>query len=203
VRSLALLCAGLLAAGRPLTLKEIKKLLGSDADSVSYSIKDLQTALQEADLGLVVEEVAGGYRLVVDPSLVPALAELLSPPPLPNLSNAALETLAIIAYKQPVTRGEIEAARGISASSVLETPNAVWYNRKIFTRVRSKISRRFAAARGHPLGILAWLETTSLFRYHNLLCCCPLAHILFVNRGCHHLWEKVWCASKDWHIHCA
>ncbi len=121
VRSLALLCAGLLAAGRPLTLKEIKKLLGSDAESVGYSIKDLQTALQEADLGLVIEEVAGGYRLVVDPSLVPALAELLSPPPLPNLSNAALETLAIIAYKQPITRGEIEVARGISASSVLET----------------------------------------------------------------------------------
>ena len=46
---------------------------------------------------------------------------LLAPPPLPGLSNAALETLAIVAYKQPVTRGEIELMRGASAGSTLET----------------------------------------------------------------------------------
>src|SRR5690606_10981235 len=64
---------------------------------------------------------AGGYRLVVAPDLVPALAELLSPPPLPRLSTAALETLAIVAYRQPITRGELEAARGASCASTLET----------------------------------------------------------------------------------
>lgn len=120
-RSLALLCAALLAAGRPLLMKEVTKLLGLKIQDVERIINELQQALCKADLGLVVEEVAGGYRLVVEPSLVPDLADLLSPPPLPHLSNAALETLAVIAYKQPVTRGELEVARGASCVSTLET----------------------------------------------------------------------------------
>jgi segregation and condensation protein B len=115
-RNLSLLSAGLLAAGRPLVMKELSKLLG-----LSEVIEDLQQALRKADLGLIVEEVAGGYRLVVDPALVPDLADLLSPPPLPHLSTAAIETLAVIAYKQPVTRGELEVARGASCVSTLET----------------------------------------------------------------------------------
>lgn len=120
-RNLSLLCAGLLAAGRPLGLKDISKLLRLKSPEVAKVIQELQASLQKADLGLVVEEVAGGYRLVVDPSLVPDLTDLLSPPPLPHLSTAALETLAVIAYKQPVTRGELEVARGASCVSTLET----------------------------------------------------------------------------------
>jgi len=134
----ALLCAALLAAGRPLSERELTKVLaGSHSTSsttnasdineltakidVSSALADLQNTLQEQDLGLVIEEVAGGFRMVVAPHLTPALATLLSPPPLPPLSNAALETLALIAYKQPITRGELEASRGSSCTSTLET----------------------------------------------------------------------------------
>lgn len=117
----ALLCAALLAAGRPLTSKELGRLLPADAGPVAEAIAQLQSALDAAQLGLIVEEVAGGYRLVVDPALTPALAGLLAPPPLPRLSEAAMETLALVAYRQPVTRGELEAARGASCSSTLET----------------------------------------------------------------------------------
>jgi segregation and condensation protein B len=118
----ALLCAALLAAGKPLSERELTKVLGhSHAPNVSAALEDLQTTLREQDLGLVVEEVAGGFRMVVAPHLTPALATLLSPPPLPPLSNAALETLALIAYKQPITRGELEASRGSSCTSTLET----------------------------------------------------------------------------------
>lgn len=117
----ALLCASLLAAGRPLNSKELAKVANVSPEGLKTEIDTLQEVLIEADLGLVVEEVAGGYRLVVNPNLVPALSDLLAPPPLPPLSNAALETLAIVAYKQPVTRGEIEAARGASCVSTLET----------------------------------------------------------------------------------
>lgn len=117
----ALLCAALLAAGRPLTEKEVGRVLGVGPEGVSQAVGSLRQALAEADLGLVVEEVAGGYRLVVSPGLVPSLAELLSPPPLPRLSTAALETLAIIAYRQPVTRGEVEVSRGASCTSTIET----------------------------------------------------------------------------------
>ncbi|HEX7040174.1 MAG TPA: SMC-Scp complex subunit ScpB [Trueperaceae bacterium] len=117
----ALLCAALLAAERPLSAKELKGLLGVSEEAVAREVMSLHEVLQAQGLGIEVEHVAGGYRLVVAPRLVPALATLLSPPPLPPLSSAALETLALIAYHQPITRGELEAARGASCTSTLET----------------------------------------------------------------------------------
>ncbi len=120
-RSRSLLCAALLAAGRPLSATDLAKLLEQGKDGVDAAIIDLQQTLEVDALGLVVEEVAGGYRLVVAPALTPELATLLSPPPLPALSEAALETLALVAYKQPVTRGELETARGASCASTLDT----------------------------------------------------------------------------------
>ena len=117
----ALLCAGLLSAGRPLAPRELSGLLGLSENDLRRALDDLRRSLQETHLGLVLEEVAGGYRLIVDPVLTPDLSALLSPPPLPQLSGAALETLALIAYQQPITRGELEAARGSSCASTLET----------------------------------------------------------------------------------
>src|SRR5690606_11907382 len=117
----ALLCAALLAAERPLSAKELKGLLGVSEEAVTREVMALHELLQEQGLGIEVERVAGGFRLVVAPRLVPALATLLSPPPLPPLSAAALETLALVAYHQPITRGELEAARGASCSSTLDT----------------------------------------------------------------------------------
>ncbi|HEX7001728.1 MAG TPA: SMC-Scp complex subunit ScpB [Trueperaceae bacterium] len=116
-----LLCAALLAADKPLTAKQLKSLLGVSEDAVDREVRALHQVLQEQGLGIEVEKVAGGYRLVVTPRLVPALATLLSPAPLPSLSGAALETLALVAYHQPITRGELEAARGASCTSTLET----------------------------------------------------------------------------------
>lgn len=121
MRHRALLCAGLLAAGRPLSLKEIRGLLGLGVEATLEAVEDLRRTLQAEDLGLLIEEVAGGYRLVVAPSLTAELAGLLAPPPLPQLTGAALETLALVAYRQPVTRGELEVARGASCASTLET----------------------------------------------------------------------------------
>ncbi len=117
----ALLSAALLAAGRPVAEQELCGLLGVSPEGLGRLIGLLEGALSEAGLGLQVEQVAGGYRLVVDPTLTPLLAEILAPPPLPQLSNAALETLALVAYRQPVTRGELEAARGASCASTLDT----------------------------------------------------------------------------------
>ena len=119
--STELASAALLAAGRQLSAAELARLLDIGEDAVPAVLTELGEVLAESGLGLKIEEVAGGWRLVVDPRLVPALAPLLEPPPLPRLSNAALETLALVAYRQPVTRGELEAARGASCSSTLET----------------------------------------------------------------------------------
>lgn len=96
-------------------------MLGTRVKAIPGAIAALQRVLAQEELGLVVEEVAGGYRLIVDPALVGPLAELLAPAPLPQLSTAALETLALVAYRQPITRGELEAARGASCASTLET----------------------------------------------------------------------------------
>lgn len=102
-------------------MRELKTLLGVSEEAIDREIDALQEALRLARLGIEVEQVAGGYRLVVESSLMPALSALLSPAPLPALSQAALETLALVAYHQPVTRGELEAARGASCTSTLET----------------------------------------------------------------------------------
>jgi len=117
----ALLSAALLAADRPLGERELCKLLDVSPEGLTRVVEDLGSRLAREGLGLTVDEVAGGFRLVVEPALTAQLAELLAPPPLPQLSNAALETLALIAYRQPVTRGELEAARGASCASTLDT----------------------------------------------------------------------------------
>lgn len=117
----ALLCAALLAHDGPLGTRELMTLLGVSADAVQRQIHNLQQTLAQADLGIQIDHVAGGYRLVVQPALLPALSAIMAPPPLPPISQASLETLALVAYHQPVTRGELEAARGASCSSTLET----------------------------------------------------------------------------------
>ncbi len=117
----ARLCAALLAAGRPVGTPDLARTLGIAPDAVEEATDELQRALDQADLGLQVEEVAGGFRLVVHPAIVPELHDFLAPAPLPQLSNAAIETLALVAYHQPITRGELEAARGASCVSTLET----------------------------------------------------------------------------------
>lgn len=115
----ALIGATLLAAGRPVRLAELASVLGLSEDASLRAIQAFEGALTQAGLGFALEAVAGGYRLVVPPATAPHLAPVLAPPPLPPLSTAALEVLAVIAYRQPVTRAEIEAMRGASASTVI------------------------------------------------------------------------------------
>jgi len=115
------LCAALLAAGRPVSAPDLARALSIAPDAVEEATHELQRTLDQADLGLQIEAVAGGYRLVVHPAVVPDLHAFLAPTPLPQLSNAAIETLALVAYHQPITRGELEAARGASCVSTLDT----------------------------------------------------------------------------------
>lgn len=119
VQTRELIGATLLAAGRPVRLAELSGLLGLGEDATLRAVQAFGEHLASAGLGFTLEAVAGGYRLVVPPGIAPHLAPVLAPPPLPPLSHAALEVLAVIAYRQPVTRAEIEAMRGASASTVL------------------------------------------------------------------------------------
>jgi segregation and condensation protein B len=78
----------------------------------------LEAEYAEAARGFRIEEVAGGFQLRTLPELAPWLQRLRPQPPL-RLSRAALETLAIVAYKQPVTRHQISSIRGVNSDGVL------------------------------------------------------------------------------------
>ncbi len=114
----AILEALLLAAGEPLTLD---RLLAAFPEAERPERDDLRAALAElaadcAGRGVELVEVASGFRLQVPQAFAPWAARL-SEERTASYSRALLETLALIAYRQPVTRGEIEAVRGVSVSS--------------------------------------------------------------------------------------
>jgi len=111
--------AALLAAGRPLSLDELRSLFGADSEAPPrQELRAAIMALQSdyAGRGIAVKEVASGFRVQIEPSMSRWLMKLWEERP-PRYSRALMETLAIIAYRQPVTRGEIEEIRGVSVSS--------------------------------------------------------------------------------------
>lgn len=118
----ALLHASLLTASEPLSLERLQQVLElSSPEAVQHALDDLSQTLQASHLGVMLESVAQGYRLVVEPQVGRDLAPLLQKRSRSGLSQAALETLALIAYHQPVTRSHLEQVRGASCSSTLET----------------------------------------------------------------------------------
>jgi len=113
----------LLAAGQPLTLTQLNGLFDEDEQPGHGAIREALALLDAEMSGRAVElvEVAGGYRLQIRRKLMPVVSRLWAEKP-PRYSRALLETLAIIAYRQPITRSEIEQIRGVSLSAnILKT----------------------------------------------------------------------------------
>ncbi len=110
--------AALLAAGRPLNIDQLKGLFdGRTAPEKSEIRKAIETLNSEyEDRGIVVSEVASGFRMQVKATMADRLQKLWEERP-PRYSRALFETLALIAYRQPITRGDIEDIRGVSVSS--------------------------------------------------------------------------------------
>ena len=111
--------AAMLAAGRALTLEDFLALFTGSADAPDRKqLRDALAQLGESlgGRGIELVEVASGFRLQVREEYSPWLAGLFSERP-PRYSRALLETLALIAYRQPITRGEIEDVRGVAVSS--------------------------------------------------------------------------------------
>ncbi len=107
------------AADRPLDVNQLFELFLGDLDQPGKN--EIRQALQElveetATRGMQIRQVASGYRLQVNPDCGSLVSRLFQQKP-PRYSRALLETLALIAYRQPITRGEIEAIRGVSVSS--------------------------------------------------------------------------------------
>jgi segregation and condensation protein B len=110
----------LLAAGEPVSAQKLAGVLGEETTptEVRALLAALEAEYAEQARGFRIEQVAGGYQLRTLPELAPWLQRLRPQPPL-RLSRAALETLAIVAYKQPLTRAELEHVRGVDVGAVL------------------------------------------------------------------------------------
>lgn len=109
----------LLTSDKPLSLKALAKHLGDgerdlDRKAVLIAIEELKLALEGRGIELV--EVASGYRLQVRAALAPWVGRLQEEKP-PRYSRALLETLVLVAYRQPITRAEIEEVRGVGVST--------------------------------------------------------------------------------------
>ena len=110
----------LFGSGRPITLSEIRNILSNDNES-NFELSAIKKALnfleqRYADTSIEIHEVASGYRLQIKQDHSQRLATLWNDKA-PRMSKALMETISIIAYKQPVTRGDIEDIRGVSVST--------------------------------------------------------------------------------------
>jgi segregation and condensation protein B len=114
--------AALFAAARPLTLEELNAL---DPDATPAEVKTALDQLREhydfGGHGVEVSELGGGYQVLTRPALAAALERAQVAQRSPRPTGAMLETLAVIAYRQPVGRNEIEEIRGVNASGVLRS----------------------------------------------------------------------------------
>jgi segregation and condensation protein B len=117
---------------KPITVKDIRSILneaegaggafkGARDAAIAAAIEEVKTELELANRSFTIREVAGGFHLVSRPEFAPWAKQLFEARRSSHLSQPALETLAIIAYRQPITRAEIEAVRGVSVDGVMKT----------------------------------------------------------------------------------
>jgi segregation and condensation protein B len=109
----------LFLAERPLSPEELRQTTGLEVDRIEKALDQLSGHYREGPCGIVLHEVAGGWQLRTSPDNADFARRFLKVKP-QRLTRAALETLAIIAYRQPVTRPEIEDIRGVDCGAVVK-----------------------------------------------------------------------------------
>jgi segregation and condensation protein B len=119
VRTLRALEALLFVSDEPLSSSVLAQALDVDRRRVDDLCAALQTRLDERDSGLVLRDIAGGWRLYSHPDAAEVVERFVLSSRQARLTKAALETLAIVAYKQPVTRHQISSIRGVNSDGVL------------------------------------------------------------------------------------
>ncbi|MBI4875439.1 MAG: SMC-Scp complex subunit ScpB [Acidobacteria bacterium] len=131
----ALLEAVVYITDEPLTSAQISAALGLPKERIEKLIEDLVAEFNQPHHGLTIREVAGGYKMATKPEHHEAVRSFVKglKPPL-KLSLAALETLAVIAYKQPITAPEVMEIRGVQGAGVLKT----LLDRKVITTAGRK-----------------------------------------------------------------
>lgn len=117
---LARLEAALFLAREPLSVRRLAKLAGlSDGTRARALVRELNQRFEVSGTAFRAEQIAGGFQLLTRAAFGPWIRRLSGTPAETRLSSAALETLAIVAYRQPVTRAEIESIRGVGCEEML------------------------------------------------------------------------------------
>ncbi len=109
----------LFTMGEPISADALSLVTGLDRNDVREAVKNLMTRLKFEGRGLRVIELDGSYQMCTAPEMYDYIIQLTHQPKKQVLTGVMLETLAIVAYKQPVTRAEIEQIRGVSCSHVI------------------------------------------------------------------------------------
>jgi segregation and condensation protein B len=109
----------LFVSGRPLERAELRKLLDVDDTTLSQSLQALEHTLEQHKRGIRLQHLGEQVQLVTAPQNARYVAALLGLPMTAKLTTAAMETLAVISYRQPVTRAQIEAVRGVNSDRAL------------------------------------------------------------------------------------
>jgi segregation and condensation protein B len=110
------------ASDKPVTIEQVKKVLGDlDTASVRKSIDELKVEYETQNRGLRIIEIAGGFQMITSTIFAPFLKKLFKCRFSDKLSKPALESLAIIAYKQPLTKSEIESLRNVNVDGVMKS----------------------------------------------------------------------------------
>lgn len=110
--------AMLTVALEPIAAEELADLCGVDADLVTEILRRIQAEYRDENRGFVLSELASGWSMQTSPDVADAVTKFANRDVSHRLSAAALETLAIIAYRQPVTRAQISALRGVNVDGV-------------------------------------------------------------------------------------
>jgi len=117
----AILEALLFVSGDPLSFDRIHQLIGGERERLMFVLLEMKKGWDQTDRGLSIIEVAGGYQMVTRPEVSPWVKALERVKITTRLTRPGLETLAVIAYRQPVTRAEVESIRGVDTAGVLRT----------------------------------------------------------------------------------
>lgn len=119
--TLAALESILFVAESPVPGPELSEVLELPPAEVAEALKALGDRLSSSGSGLVLKEAGGGWRLYTRPDLRPYLERFAASPTATKVSRAALESLAVVAYRQPVSRGQVAEIRGVDSEQALRT----------------------------------------------------------------------------------
>jgi segregation and condensation protein B len=118
----AVIEALLFVSEKPLTIEQIKSVLDNlDTAQINKILEELKAEYENSNRGVRIAQVAGGFQMVTPPNLATFLKKLYKQRNADRVSKPGLETLAIIAYKQPITRHEIESIRNVNIDGVIKS----------------------------------------------------------------------------------